>query len=144
MKTLKKLSVIILFVLLSLSYGCNKNLNKQQNKTDDNVWLQATPIQCLGNAWEVDWLQNNNNDYDTYNLSGVAEKMQIISNFYSKIGVYILKIKSVKYPPNISVCEACSCIAGYTLYVHINKKHLDKMLNQDIGAGQKFKISPRL
>ena len=97
------------------------------------VWVEVDPVQCLGNAWEVDWLRENNNDYDNYPRGHILviedEEEEIIKEYYKKQGINILYIKSVEYSGDLIVCEACSCAQGYTLYLQISNANLDKMLN---------------
>ena len=94
----------------------------------DKKWVEIDPIQCLGNPWEVDWLQDD--DFDNYpwgDAWSIEEpEKQIIKQFYGKQGITIFDVKSEV--THEEVCEACNCPQGYTLYLQISEDDTDKML----------------
>ena len=97
----------------------------------ENVWMSIAPIQCLGNPWEIDWLESHDNDYDAYprDLSKPGlerEEEQIIRDYYLRQGVIIKGFATTEWDG--AVCLACSCPQGYTLYVLIPEQQQEKML----------------
>lgn len=87
------------------------------------VWMEMDPVQCLGNAWEKDWLSQPANKDKNYPIGNPAliepEEKSIIKTFFSKQNIYIAEIQSESYPDNAVICDACECPAGYTLYIKL-------------------------
>jgi len=129
---------IIIFTLLLgiiLIAGCVKQAVDKPKfnlpKEDGKIWVQIDPVQCLGNTWEVDWMKSHDNNYsayprDVHTSELEQEEIQIIKNYYQKQGVTIFEVKSER--THGTVCEACSCPQGYTLYLLVSDYDIDKML----------------
>ena len=109
---------------------------------DNSIWVEIDPVQCLGNSWELDWIKNNpNKEYPRGHILVIEkEEKEIIKNYYEKQGISILNIKSEEYTPDFAVCEFCSCPQGYTLYIQINKKDLQAILEQESYSENNFKL----
>jgi hypothetical protein len=86
------------------------------------VWATTDPVQCLGNPWEVDWLKSNK-EYPRDD----GQTKAIIKDYYSRQGVTVFDVQYVDSPPGTVVCLACSCPAGYTLYIQIDGNSVEKM-----------------
>jgi len=96
----------------------------------DGVWMAYTPIQCMGNPWEQDWLAAHDDDWTGYpgNHSGdglTAGEKEVIVDYYLRKGITIRSITSAAWDG--AVCMACSCPAGYTLYVLVSEAQVDAM-----------------
>ncbi len=124
----------------------NKLQENLVEDVDDNstVWVHVDPVQCLWNAWELNRLEENNNDYDNYPRGHIlvienAEK-EIITEYYKNQWVEILDIWSEEYAGDFMVCEACSCSQWYTLYLKIKKSDLSVMLEQDSRPWHSYKL----
>ena len=88
--------------------------------------MSISPIQCLGNAWEFDWLKKNPGQYAEYprgtNVElSEAEKI-IITQFYKSKNIDILGIET-ENNSDLITCAACSCPIGYTLKVRVAEKN---------------------
>lgn len=121
---MKRLILIVLTLTLLLS-GCTKQTSKLEIQ---KIWVKIDPIQCLGNPWQQDWLNNHNMNYSLYPqaLKNFNPEINIIKEYYGKKGVIIYDIKS-KATRDI-VCNACSCPTGTTLYFLIDDSNTNKML----------------
>ncbi len=102
------------------------------------IWVEINPVQCMGNPWERDWLDANNNDVSAYPRGPDAplpgpEVIELIKDYYAKQGVEVMDAKSAWVMQ--AVCEACSCPEGYTLYLSIAASDVEKM------TGLGFKVS---
>jgi len=110
----------VIWALLALfTISCNRDFATLQ---PDPVWMATEPIQCLGNPWELDWLESHNWNYSGYPKDTTTpglepEEFAIIRDFYNRRGVTVFKAKTVqKYD---TVCATCSCPAGHTLYLKV-------------------------
>lgn len=116
-------SVFIIILLVSSCRAPQSN----GNKVDNGVWMETDPIQCLGNPWEMDWLENNPSAGGNYpkGKPRIIENVEsgIILAFFSGKGAVITDIKSEAYPKNTMVCDACTCTDGYTLYLYVNEEN---------------------
>ncbi|MGI0009544.1 MAG: hypothetical protein ACRD92_07995, partial [Nitrosopumilaceae archaeon] len=101
------------------------------------TWVEIDPIQCGGNPWEKDWLESHPDDYLVYARLISKEKIDMITNYYKKLGITIFDTKLVPWE-NVAVCESCSCPAGYTLSLLVSNADVDKM--REFG----YKISENL
>ena len=121
---MKKLIAILSLFGIILIAGCVK----EEGKT----WVEIDPIQCFGNAWEIDWIQSHDGNSSAYprdtHTPGVdPEEIEIIKDYYGRQGVTIYYVKTaVTYE---TVCEACTCPQGYTLYLLVDDSNVDKMLD---------------
>lgn len=124
-----------------LNCPCACKIDNVLNK----IWVEVDPVQCMENAWEIDWLQKNNNTYNNYPRGHLLvienPEKEIIKKYYEKQEITILNIKSEEYSGDIMVCEACSCSQGYTLYLQIPENDLQKMLEQDSRLGHSYKLA---
>jgi hypothetical protein len=126
----------------AISYSCDCGIDKCwngkfcifNNESSENkkVWIEINPIQCLGNPWEIDWIESHNNNYSGYPRDPRTpeleqEEVEIIKNYYKKQGIILLDIKSKQTYED--VCAACSCPQGYTLYLLIFEYDLNKMID---------------
>ena len=96
-----------------------------------NTWVAIEPIQCLGNPWEQDWLENNNGDYHSYPKDPTTpglepEELEIIQDYYERQGVTVFDGKNI--PKYEQVCLACSCPEGHTLYLLVRDQDVETMV----------------
>lgn len=101
-------------ILLS-SVSCNK-----EPKTEIVFF---DPIQCLGNPWEIQWLETHT--YEEYPQNEV-EQLKIFTDYYQDRGVNIYDV----YVENLGdiVCAACFCSNGQRIFCLIDKDDADFML----------------
>ena len=117
-----------LFILCAIS--CDRDYSMSPNP--DWVWVAIEPIQCMGNPWERDWLESHNWDYSSYPRSLTDEELdpevlKIIRGYYRRQGVNVFAGETAhKYD---AVCAACSCPAGYTLFLLVEKDKVPKMID---------------
>ena len=92
----------------------------------DEVWVVTDPVQCLGNPWEIDWLEKHEKDNSAWSELSPEEKVDVFVEYYSEFGI---EIKSVqKSFLEEDVCAACSCPRGDRFHCLIDKQDLDEML----------------
>jgi hypothetical protein len=94
---------------------------------EDRVWVTIDPIQCMGNSWEQDWLENNNSDYKLYSNYTDAEELQIFKQYFEKLGIKIYKLDQT-FPYN-GTCDACNCPRGDSYHCFIDGKNTNQMLS---------------
>ena len=97
----------------------------------DRVWMATEPIQCLGNPWERDWLQSHNWDYSGYprdpSTPGLEpEEYEIVRDYYSRQEIEVFQGQTTQMSG--VVCAACSCPAGYTLYLLVGVEDVTMMI----------------
>ncbi len=97
-----------------------------------NAWVATEPIQCLGNPWEQDWLENNNWEYDLYPKDPTTpdlepEEFIIIQDYYARQGVSVFEGRNVLNEGE--VCLACSCPEGQTLYLSVRDQDVATMIS---------------
>ena len=112
----KLLLIIGLFLIIT---SCEKI-------TDERVWVAVDPVQCMGNAWEKDWLEENNDDYELWRTFTIGDELDIIEKYYEELGIIIYDIKQ----ENVYdiTCEACGCPRGDRISCFINKSDVGQML----------------
>lgn len=114
----------IICILLSISLiACNGSKKGQKDngqatgekptQTENTVWMEMNPVQCMGNPWEQ--------------MSGYVKKEEadFVMKHFSGKGVSVKKVvfkKTMEY-----VCEACSCPRGDTMYLLIERASESKM-----------------
>ncbi len=87
------------------------------------AWVSIDPIQCMGNPWEEDWLRSHDNGtWQQYPPDWESRRM-IIMDYYAGIGLPVLDARQDSW--NDEVCDACSCPAGYTLYLQVWDHQVD-------------------
>lgn len=126
------LGVFITFGIL----GCNDSDTLQP---PDRAWVATAPIQCLGNDWEQDWLASHDGDYNAYPRDPDG-RSQIIIAYYERQEVEVFQV--VREPWEEGVCAACSCAAGFTLYLMVPEEDVATMEN--LGFHQVVVPPPRL
>jgi len=89
------------------------------------TWVATTPIQCLRNDWEKDWLSHPGHEYGDYPRD-FSRQLEIIRDYYDAQGVDVRDGTIEDW--NTAVCAACTCAAGYTLYLLVPDDDVDKML----------------
>jgi len=90
------------------------------------TWVSIDPIQCMGNPWEEDWLQSHNGSWESYLREWDSQRM-IVIDYYSRLGIRVFEAAQEVWSGAI-ICEACSCPAGYTLYLQVPDGDVDSIL----------------
>ena len=90
------------------------------------TWVTIDPIQCMGNSWEQDWLEDNAEDYDLWNELDVSGRESVFINYYENQGIIIHEMKT-SYPYD-AVCLACICPRGDRIHCSVDDDDVDKML----------------
>ena len=122
---------------LSLLTACSSDdssgvENKPLESSGARTWVATEPTQCLTNPWEQDWLSKNNGDMAAYprDLSWprqlTPDEIEIITEYYAKQGVVVFETATRGISP--SVCEACECDEGHTLYLLVGDRDVDRMI----------------
>jgi hypothetical protein len=124
MRTMNNIPGLVLFAAIAVSaLSCDGGgllLSPQKD-----VWVATEPVQCLGNAWEQDWLARHGNDYGAYPRDLDSQKT-IMVRYYAKFGVSVKEIESiVKFPVT---CLACACPRGDTLYLLVPEDDANTMI----------------
>lgn len=130
MRSFIAIAALALFAIVFVS-GCTSD-GIYLPYGEGKAWVKMDPVQCLGNAWEVDWLENNGGNYSAYPRDVIKrgrelEEIGIINDYYEKQGIPISNIITVDTYD--VVCEACSCPQGYTLYVQVDKSDVFGMVD---------------
>lgn len=123
---MKYFSIVLLLVLNGLA-GCLITDSDESNDT----WMSISPIQCLGNPWEQDWLASHDDDYESYPADPSKPGLEpgekaVIRKYYEGQGVRIIQLDSKQWDG--AVCLACSCPAGYTLLASVDMVDRKRML----------------
>jgi hypothetical protein len=105
------------------------------------TWVAIEPTQCLTNAWEQDWLARNGDDYAGYpkdpGTPGLETgEIAIIEEYYSRQGVVVSGTDTA--PKYESVCLACSCPEGHTMFLRVRAQDVNTM----IGLGYRVEAPP--
>ena len=127
MKTLSITSILLISVALFVSCIGDDLHDDWRGGT---VWVSTWPIQCLGNPWEQDWIDSHGGDPADYpadpNTAGLdPEEIEIIKNYYQSQDITIIDVKDAD--AGVGVCTACSCPAGYILYLKVYVADVGKM-----------------
>ena len=88
------------------------------------AWVSIHPIQCDGNPWEEDWLRSNNGSAGLYPRDWGAQR-GIILDFYARLGIRVFDARREEWDD--PVCGACSCPAGYTLFLQVADEDIGDM-----------------
>ena len=110
------LSVILIFGIISPA--CKEDENRE--------WVAIDPIQCMGNSWEQDWLEKNNDDYELYSTFSINQRLQIFKRYFENLGIEIYKLEQT-YPYD-ATCSACTCPRGDRIHCFISENDIDQML----------------
>lgn len=87
------------------------------------AWVAIDPIQCMGNPWEREWLEKHPGELYPLELD---DMLPIIIDYYERQGIRIVDSR-ILWTHN-SVCLACSCPAGYTVYFLVSRRDVQMML----------------
>ena len=128
--------LILMAVFCGFVIGCQRDggtdasLQLDRN-VQDEAWVAIEPTQCLTNSWEMDWLANNNGDYSGYPKDPTRpglehEEFEIIQDYYSRQGVVVFE--ATTRPKYETVCLACSCPEGHTMYLAVRNQDVDIMV----------------
>ncbi len=131
------MKILILLILTIFLVSC---VNSTDINSKDATWMEIDPIQCLGNPWEVDWI--NSHSYEEYPRDIITpelekEEIEIIKDYYANQDIVIIEIES-KWTKE-TVCEACMCPEGYTLYILISNLNIEKL--EKLGYKNSYKNS---
>jgi hypothetical protein len=117
--------IFLLLAIAAISSACNGS-KQAAAEEGPSVWMETDPIQCLGNPWEEDWLSKQGREYGDYPIGNPRivekEEMEIIMDYFKGKGVTVYEVSSKPYPEDMAVCDACTCPAGYTLYLRVPEK----------------------
>ena len=127
MKTLLITSTLL--ISLALSNSCIGD-DHHDDWRGSTIWVSTWPIQCLGNPWEQDWIDSHGGDPADYpadpNTAGLdPEEIEIIKDYYQAQDITILDVKDAD--AGVEVCTACSCPAGYILYLKVYAADVGRM-----------------
>jgi hypothetical protein len=92
-----------LFVLAFFFSGCLFNADIA---ADEEVWMSIAPIQCGGNAWEIE------------------EKT--VEKYLEDRGVDVIETETTTFADD--VCLACSCVNGQRLDILVSEDDVSIML----------------
>lgn len=77
------------------------------------VWMEIDPIQCRGNPWQKDRLNDD------------------VVGFFTEKGIAIHEHREISftelYGELVGVCAACFCPDGHTIYLKVGKKDIDSL-----------------
>jgi len=88
------------------------------------TWVAIDPIQCMGNPWEQEWLEQHPGELYPMELE---DKLPIVVDYYQRQGCRIFDSRIIM--TYNEVCRACSCPAGYTVYFHVLNRDVPGMLD---------------
>ena len=109
-----KYTLLICAIFLFL-VSCDKGPEKELVYID--------PIQCLGNPWDIEWLEFH--DYDEYPQME-SGRLQIFTDYYEKQGVEMTDVRSEWILGG--ECAACSCPTGERFYCMVDERDVDFLL----------------
>ena len=112
-----------LFLAGSLLIGCHhaKPIPKPAGIVSDDpnkVWMAASPVQCLGNPWEKDWLKAHHNKGSLYPMH---DETKVMKDFFTKNGFMIYDLRLRPYMHDKQLCRACNCSRGDLLLILVPK-----------------------
>ena len=107
--------------------------NSSLVQSGPRTWVATEPTQCLTNAWEADWLAHHNydmarypRDLSTWPRQLTPDEIEIITEYYAKQGVVVFETATRGISP--SVCAACECEEGHTLFLLVRDRDVDTMI----------------
>lgn len=141
-----KAGLALALVSVALFVGCQADngahpVSELDHNTHTDTWVAIEPTQCLTNDWEKEWLERNGQDYAGYPKDPATpglepEELKVIQDYYSRQGVVVFDSATAsKYE---TVCLACSCPEGHTMYLLVRGEDVEVM----IGFGYRVE-SPR-
>jgi hypothetical protein len=86
--------------------------------------MAIDPIQCMGNPWEQEWLAEHPGEQYPRDL---YRRVPIIRDYYERQGIEIQDITAA-YTYSV-VCHACSCPAGYTVWIRVDLGYIDALVD---------------
>lgn len=116
--------LVILLLSLLLVSSCKTDGPIDPPMIRKCIWVAIDPIQCMGNPWEQEWLEEHPGE--PYPLE-LEDMLPIIIDYYERLGIVIAD-SSILWTHN-SVCLACSCPAGYTVYFLVPRRYVQRMLD---------------
>jgi len=129
---------MVLLVLCAVVF-CGCITEATGPRLGNKVWVAIEPIQCLGNSWEQDWLEKNDNNYSGYPRDREGE-FAVIKAYFEGIGVEVHALAS--RPKYDIVCCACSCARGDTLYLLVNLRDVDRVEDMGFRCEAPTKLGP--
>jgi hypothetical protein len=135
-----KLAYLAIAGICILLSGCERE-DPLRIEFGRKVWVAIEPTQCLTNPWERDWLAQDGNEFADYPMDSQqpgleAEEYEIIRNYYQKHGVNVFD--SATAPKYTTVCKACSCPAGHTMFLLVYERNVEIM----VGFGYRLEDPP--
>ena len=91
----------------------------------DKVWIVIRPVQCLGNRWEKEWLATHNNQGTKYPRD---KEFELLKKFFERKQVDVLELRVKPYMRGETLCQACDCPRGDTVYLLIHANDVPKMV----------------
>ncbi len=121
---MKARMIIASALILILLSGCKPTDPVKLPTCGNCTWVAIDPIQCMGNPWEQEWLEEHPGEMYPLELE---EMLPIIIDYYERQGVEIFDSRIMW--THYSVCLACSCPAGYTVYFQVPRWNVHTMLD---------------
>ena len=118
-------TVFTITLILTCFIACDSG-DLVKHEYAHNQWLAFTMVQCLGNPWERDWLNQDGNEYSDYPRD-VEEQIQIARDYYQRQGVELLDVQMCV--SDACPCRACSCCSGYTLWLRVSDEFIDTLID---------------
>ena len=116
--------ILSIFILIGL-LGCTTDGPLQPPFGKRFTWVAIDPIQCMGNPWEIEWLEEHDWDYSSYPRE-LKDRLPIIVDYYKWQGIKIYC--SMAMWTYSATCDACGCPAGYTVYFSVSNRDVPKVL----------------
>ena len=89
------------------------------SKTGEKTWAAIDPVQCNGNPWEI-WQRGKGVAYD------LSEEGIIKLYYQEKEGIEVFEVRSEQ--THETVCQACSCPRGDTIYLLVDNHDVPVIL----------------
>lgn len=118
-------AAVALFTAWGSFAGCDAGGGIYLPAPQERAWVAVDPVQCLGNAWERDWLERHGGNYGAYPTDPRAQE-RIVRDYYAGFGVDVTEMVSVpRYP---ITCDACSCPRGDSFYLLVRDRDVEMMV----------------
>ena len=113
--------------IVGLAVGFVLLYDIQQEKENENVWIQKIPTQC-NDVWQAEYTEYYEINPSMQDASKEESKEileSIIRNHYEKLGINVLDLNlELDYYDGVR-CEACSCLGWDRLSIQIPQEQLD-------------------
>ncbi|MFH1106968.1 MAG: hypothetical protein V1787_03660 [Candidatus Micrarchaeota archaeon] len=112
------------------SADCNLGFNPAPSPTpapSDRETIEIPTVQCMGNAWEMDWLKTH--DAAQYPPKQGDAARQIIKAYYEKLGFTVYSVGFRKTAD--VVCLACGCSEGYSVLLTVSAADAQSYCERD-------------